>query len=93
MKYQWIRSKRKTIAIQIREDGTVIVRSPEYPFPENHRRFSERKAGVDRNASEKRRNKEGAGAYHNGGSKREEESKEPGKYSRKNRLFLQSRWE
>ena len=29
MKYQWIRSKRKTIAIQIREDGTVIVRSPE----------------------------------------------------------------
>ena len=29
MKYQWIRSKRKTIAIRIREDGTVIVRSPE----------------------------------------------------------------
>lgn len=28
LSYEWIRSSRKTIAIQIKEDGRVIVRSP-----------------------------------------------------------------
>lgn len=26
--YEWIRSKRKTIAIQVKKDGSVVVRSP-----------------------------------------------------------------
>ena len=26
--YEWVRSRRKTIAIQVREDGSVIVRTP-----------------------------------------------------------------
>lgn len=26
--YEWVRSRRKTIAIQIREDGSVVVRTP-----------------------------------------------------------------
>lgn len=31
--YEWIRSRRKTIAVQVKEDGHIVVRSP-YSVPE-----------------------------------------------------------
>ena len=43
--YQLIKSDRKTIAIQIKPDGQVIVRCPRRMRLEDVRRFTESKAG------------------------------------------------
>lgn len=43
MEYQWIRSGRKTIAIQITETGEVIVRSPVSVSRQNVERFLDEK--------------------------------------------------
>ncbi len=45
--YEWIRSRRKTIAIQIKEGGKVVADSVLY-IQKTGRRFPEREARLDR---------------------------------------------
>jgi len=52
---QFVRSRRRTIAIQIRPDGTVIVRAPLRATEKQVREFVESKAGwIERKRSEAR---------------------------------------
>lgn len=43
MEYQWIKSNRKTVAIQITEDGKLVVRSPYHASQKGIEKFLEEK--------------------------------------------------
>ena len=42
-KYEWIKSNRKTIAIQVKQEGKVVVRSPYFVSKKQIEQFLEEK--------------------------------------------------
>ena len=52
MEYELIRSKRKTLAVQVKEDGSVIVRAPlRFPQREIDRFLREKSAWIEAHRS------------------------------------------